>query len=85
MREINVPPKPAKVRWGCDFCKKTTARKDTMERHEIVCYYNPTRKCPLCDGSGRLQEWHEDGFLLADDECYPCKVAREIADEGVAR
>ena len=78
MREIPIPPKPAKTRYGCSFCKKTTARKETMERHEVVCYYNPNRVCPICDGSGRIQEWHEDGFLLTDDECSACKVAKEV-------
>jgi hypothetical protein len=82
MREIYIPPKKATTRYGCDFCKKTTARKETMERHEPVCYYNPDRICPICDGSGRLEEWSDDGYYkISDDECYPCKVAKEAQTE----
>ena len=81
MREIQIPPKPATTRYGCDYCKRTNARKVTMERHEKVCYYNPDRVCPICDGSGRIEEWDELGYYkLFDDECPACKIADEIKE-----
>ena len=77
MREIYVKPKQATIRFGCDYCKKTTARMATMEKHEARCYYNPDRICPYCDGSGRNVEWSEDGaYKICDDECEACEKAR---------
>ena len=38
------------TRYHCDFCKKSSGRKDAMERHERICFSNPNRKCPICEG-----------------------------------
>ena len=77
MREISIPPKKATTRYGCDFCKKTTARKITMERHEAMCYYNPDRNsCPMCgDASGTMENYTGYGSQYSD--CPPCKTAEE--------
>ncbi len=79
MREIQIFPKKATTRYGCDYCKRTNARKATMERHEKFCYYNPDRECPICDGSGRIVEW-ESGYTMVDDECFACKIATEVME-----
>ena len=78
MREIPIPPKPATTRYGCDFCKKTTARKSTMERHEKICYYNPDRVCPnqFCDDDGN-QCYPADEY----EECPYCKTWKDVQEE----
>lgn len=78
MKEILRPARPAKIIYGCDFCGRVNVWKSTMERHEKACYYNPDRECPVCDGSGRLVEWAEEGFKLVDDECNPCAIWKSI-------
>ena len=84
MREIQIPPKSATTRYGCDYCKKTTARKATMEKHEKICYYNQNRLCPICDGSGRIVEWDETGhYKIFDEECFACKIVKELNWENV--
>lgn len=36
-------------RYKCDYCKKTAAKPDTIERHEKECIKNPnSRNCYLC-------------------------------------
>ena len=82
MKEKLRPARPSKIIYQCDFCKRTNVRKATMEAHESICYYNPDRVCPVCDGSGRIIEWHEDGFKLSDDACYPCKIAKTVKQEA---
>lgn len=32
----------------CEFCKKRSLRKDSMEKHEKYCTLNPDRICRLC-------------------------------------
>ena len=82
MREVLQKARLARTIYGCDFCKRTNVRKTTMERHEKVCYYNPDRECPICDGSGRIVEWDDSGhYKMYDDECHPCKMAGEIQAE----
>lgn len=39
-------------RFKCDYCNHTTARADTMERHEVECVHNPnTVNCFMCEFS----------------------------------
>lgn len=33
----------------CEFCKKRSLRRDTMETHEERCTLNPDRICRLCE------------------------------------
>jgi len=37
-----------RVRYKCDFCRKMTGTRDSMERHESICTSNPKRKCKMC-------------------------------------
>lgn len=84
MREIQIPPKPAKTRYGCDFCKKTTARKATMERHEAMCYYNPDRICPVPCCEDGVISYDDFGYGYPDGvdikDCEACKTADEIRE-----
>ena len=75
MELILRPARPARIIYKCSFCKRTNVRLDTMEEHEKICYYNPDRVCPNCDGSG----YNGDGYYEPRDECQPCKTANEIA------
>ena len=39
-------------RYYCDFCKKSSGTRPSMERHEKGCTANPSRECGLCALSG---------------------------------
>lgn len=82
MREIYIKPKKATIRYGCDFCKRTTARKVTMERHEKACYYNPDRVCPNPCCTDGIISYDDLGFDypggMAIQACDKCKIWNEI-------
>lgn len=41
MEQVNV--------WKCSFCKKTSFHKETINKHEKICFYNPeTQSCATC-------------------------------------
>ena len=73
MKEIWQKPRAGRFIYGCDFCKKTAVKKETMIKHESICYWNPNRSdCPVCDGQGNLDEWI-DGVPLRQ----PCPACEE--------
>lgn len=76
MKEVKVMPK-----FKCDFCKKR-AVKSAMEKHEVICWYNPNRKCRTCDGEGLVvtPRANIDGVIIGEetDECLDCNRAEEI-------
>ena len=37
-----------KMRFYCDFCKKSGGQRAAMLRHEAGCTANPGRKCNMC-------------------------------------
>lgn len=38
------------TRWQCSFCRKTTAKPETMAVHELECIKNPNgRNCYMCE------------------------------------
>ena len=37
-----------RMRHYCDFCKKSTGTKPSMEKHEKSCTANPERVCRMC-------------------------------------
>jgi len=44
------------TRYYCEHCRKSMARKDSMERHEDTCFHNPNRSCAICeDDQGPLR------------------------------
>jgi hypothetical protein len=63
MRPVKVRP-----RWRCDFCNRTSSSIPGMERHERICWKNPNRYCPLCEGTGV----QEDDYRLDPVPCYYC-------------
>jgi len=36
------------TRFTCDFCKKSNCKRDAMQAHELRCFKNPARRCPIC-------------------------------------
>jgi hypothetical protein len=37
-----------RMRHYCDFCKKSTGTRNSMEKHEGSCTANPARVCRMC-------------------------------------
>lgn len=37
-----------KLRYYCDYCKKSGGQKAAMQKHESGCTANPARRCGLC-------------------------------------
>lgn len=50
----------------CDFCKKKSFRKSSMEKHEKHCTMNPKRECRLC----KLDR------MLTPEDCPICEFSR---------
>lgn len=47
--------KAMRWRYYCDFCKKVTGTRHSMEKHEKGCTANPNRVCGLCAIAGEVQ------------------------------
>ena len=47
-----IKPKKPRIKYGCDFCRKTLVDATAMEDHEAVCYRNPNRTCYVCSETG---------------------------------
>lgn len=45
-----------RMRHYCDFCKKSTGTKNSMEKHESGCTNNPNRKCRMCTFGQLVQQ-----------------------------
>lgn len=74
MKEVKVYPK-----FKCDYCKKR-AVKASMIKHEIICWYNPNRKCRTCDGEG-IEFYGVDygqGVVECERPCLDCERAKEV-------
>ena len=71
--------KPVKTypKYKCDFCKKKAVHH-AMLKHEVVCWYNPNRKCRTCFGEGTV--FYYNGFTEVESDCPDCERAKEIAD-----
>ena len=62
----------------CDFCRKASFQRPTMERHEIACFKNPNRKCPVCfDAPEHKPDWESKGVKVSaiGSECPACLVS----------
>lgn len=78
------------TRHYCDYCKKSMAFRNHMEKHEKHCTKNPNRECGLCERIGesprpiaeliavvpKLENFKREAFLLND---YPDYDAYEKA------
>lgn len=71
MKEVRVFPK-----FKCDFCNKRST-KSPMEKHEIICYYNPSRICRDCNGSGKalVDGGGEDPAYY--EHCRSCAISKD--------
>ena len=69
--------KPVKTRpkFRCDFCRKTGVR-ESIERHEPICWQNPNRFCPACKNTGVIEEYIP-GAGTKTDPCYFCSQRSE--------
>lgn len=65
----------------CDFCRKASFQRPTMERHEIACFKNPNRKCPVCfDAPEHKPDFESKGMSVSaiGSECPACLVSLVI-------
>ncbi|GER21279.1 hypothetical protein [Variovorax boronicumulans] len=68
-----------RMRHYCDFCKKSTGTKPSMEKHEKACTANPARVCRMCSFAGlaqlsmsELQVEYAKGFKALQTACEGC-------------
>lgn len=70
------------VRYKCDFCNRTAARPETIERHEAVCLKNPAGKnCYMCEMAymDDYEIFHDynETYSIAKDQCM-CAYTDEV-------
>ena len=62
----------------CDHCHKGMFQRPSMERHEVACFKNPNRKCPVCfDAPEHKPDWDSKGETVdaKGAECPACLMA----------
>jgi len=72
----------------CDFCRKASFQRPSMERHEAACFKNPNRKCPVCfDAPENKPDWDSKGDTVAaiGQECPACLMAFVVMENRIAR
>jgi len=65
----------------CDYCRKASFQRPSMERHEAACFKNPNRKCPVCfDAEEHKPDWDSKTMSVSaiGAECPACLVAMVI-------
>lgn len=65
----------------CDYCRKASFQRPSMERHEAACFKNPNRKCPVCfDAEEHKPDWDSKTMSVSAirSECPACLVAMVI-------
>jgi len=65
-------------RHTCDYCSKGSFQRPAMERHELCCFKNPNRKCPVCfDAPEHKPDWDakSDTVSAIGSECPACLMA----------
>ena len=62
----------AKQRWSyyCEYCGKSSGRRDVIEKHEKGCTCNPERKCGFCQTVGETQRPFCELVTVAE-QCPP--------------
>lgn len=80
MREL----KPRTIQeYKCDFCYKNTRRKQTMVRHERICFKNPNRECETCQNSGFIEIFDSYyGHGMGEKSCASCEEAKEVGGKS---
>lgn len=64
-------PVKMRQRYRCDFCRYTATRA-SVEKHEKICWQNPDRHCPNCDGKGYHLEVYDYPGGEFKTPCYFC-------------
>lgn len=65
-------------RYTCDYCSKGSFKRPTMVRHEIACFKNPNRMCPVCCNNPlHKPDWDSKGLKVSavGAECPTCLLA----------
>lgn len=57
-----------KLRYYCDFCKKSGASAYHMRNHEKHCTLNPDRECRMCSLMDNAQKSLQVKISLAEDK-----------------
>jgi len=81
MKEIHQRARPARTIYKCEYCGRVNIKKETMEKHEKICFYNPNRKvgdCPVCLGEGYLNEYVEYEPGVIHVPCPACETWKNI-------
>ena len=68
-------------RYTCDYCSKGSFKRPTMVRHEIACFKNPNRMCPVCCNNPlHKPDWDAKGLTVSavGEECPACLLALVI-------
>jgi hypothetical protein len=55
------------TRYWCDFCKKGSLRRHSMEQHERHCTLNPKRDCRVCAMNGSSPPPIEEMLAILPD------------------
>lgn len=68
MKAVKTYPK-----FKCDFCNKKAVHS-AMVKHEIICWYNPSRRCRTCWGQGTV--CYDNGYTETVEDCKDCERAK---------
>lgn len=79
-----------KLRYYCDFCKKSGGQRRAMEVHETHCTSNPARECRMCDAAELVTQSIPDLFaafaisftelVALAENCPACILAALVQD-----
>lgn len=74
--------KAKRIRYFCDFCKRSAGTITAMKKHEIGCTNNPDRKCGMCQQAQITQAPLVDIVKAVGDGKGPEALARMQAVAG---
>jgi hypothetical protein len=66
------------LRFTCDYCKKSNCKRDAMAAHEMRCFKNPSRRCPICE-----RQWPDEALskLVAGLSAITEETEKAMIDE----
>ena len=53
-------------RYTCEHCKKSNCSSSAMRTHELRCFKNPNRRCPVCEAQWPLDCLKEPMAAMAE-------------------
>lgn len=68
-------PVKTQPKFKCEFCNKKAIHW-RMLQHEVICWYNPNRRCRTCFGEGTV--FYYNGFTEIEQDCPDCARAETI-------